>query len=299
MLNLKSLMPLCLLIVVVNLARSQNHSLDIKLDNHQCREIVELPKILNESSGLEVAGLGEFWSFNDSKGKVELYRFNTLGQLMQTLEISNASNTDWEDICQDKEGFIYIGDFGNNDNDRKDLTIYKIHWPGSAGSTQEVKASSIHFSFPEQSDFPPEKDQRFFDVEAMFARGGYLYFLSRDRSKPFVGKTRLYRIPNVPGKYRAEYLEEFSTDENKALGQVTGADISTDERTLAVISKQALWIFRLRDDGPFLAGDYQRMILPDDTRAEGVVFTDPCTIYLTNESKKDKAASLFVVKICR
>jgi sugar lactone lactonase YvrE len=36
------------------------------------------------------------------------------------------TNIDWEDITKDKDGNLYVGDFGNNDNERKDLCIYKI-----------------------------------------------------------------------------------------------------------------------------------------------------------------------------
>jgi hypothetical protein len=38
----------------------------------------------------------------------------------------NAENIDWEEITKDKEGNLYIGDFGNNENKREDLCIYKI-----------------------------------------------------------------------------------------------------------------------------------------------------------------------------
>jgi hypothetical protein len=30
-----------------------------------------------------------------------------------------TANIDWEDITKDKDGNLYVGDFGNNDNERK------------------------------------------------------------------------------------------------------------------------------------------------------------------------------------
>ena len=97
----------------------------LKVGNFQFEQIASLPAILNESSGLENAGSGEFWSHNDKGGNPELYRFDTLGMLEQTLRITNASNVDWEDMTIDDAGNIYIGDFGNNNNERTDLKIYK------------------------------------------------------------------------------------------------------------------------------------------------------------------------------
>lgn len=48
------------------------------------------------------------------------------GNLVRTITIEGVENNDWEDIAKDKNGFTYIGDFGNNDNDRKNLAIYKV-----------------------------------------------------------------------------------------------------------------------------------------------------------------------------
>jgi sugar lactone lactonase YvrE len=33
--------------------------------------------------------------------------------------VENAENNDWEDITKDIHGNIYVGDFGNNDNDSR------------------------------------------------------------------------------------------------------------------------------------------------------------------------------------
>jgi hypothetical protein len=41
------------------------------------------------------------------------------GNNTRTITIEGVENNDWEDITQDKNGFTYIGDFGNNDNIRK------------------------------------------------------------------------------------------------------------------------------------------------------------------------------------
>lgn len=135
-----------------------------------------LPFILTEASGLEVTNRNSFWSHNDSGGNNELYNFDSTSALRKTLAISNSANTDWEDSARDSAGNIFIGDFGNNDNDRKNLKIYKIPNPSSIGGNS-VSAEVIKFIYPDQTAFPPSKPFRNFDVEAMlFFAIHFIYF---------------------------------------------------------------------------------------------------------------------------
>ncbi|WP_369828775.1 hypothetical protein [Flavobacterium sp. 1] len=63
---------------------------------------------------------------------------------------------------------MYIGDFGNNDNTRKDLAIYKIDQSNLQGESANV-AYTISFDYPEQTEFPPKKKDLMFDVEAFLS----------------------------------------------------------------------------------------------------------------------------------
>ena len=271
----------------------------ITLENgFQFSEVTNLPSILAESSGLETASSNEFWSFNDSKGKAALYKFNAQGTLLHTLNISNATNIDWEDMTKDGQGNVYVGDFGNNDNERKDLVIYKIKSTDLKGNQLTVSAEKIAFKFPDQTAFPPPRSNRFYDIEAMFAKDAHLYMLIRDRSKPFVGKTRLYRVPGSPGDYTAEFLEEFMTDTEKKKGQITAADLSEDGTKLAMLAKEAVWLFHLNSGGRILTDNFERMSLKEDLGAEGIVIKDDCTVYITNEAKKERPAALYRLDTC-
>jgi hypothetical protein len=53
-----------------------------------------------------------------------------MDSILKMVQLKNTNdckynNIDWEDT-KDKNGNLYVGDFGNNDNERKDLCIYKI-----------------------------------------------------------------------------------------------------------------------------------------------------------------------------
>jgi len=156
--------------------------------------LAALPNVLTESSGIEITEIGWFWSFNDGGGRPELYAFDRSGNLKSTLKISNATNVDWEDITQDSLGNLFIGDFGNNNNGRTDLKIYKIVAPVFGSPSLEQSAEIIQFNFEDQTGFPPPQIELQFDAEAMFANKSWLYILTKDRSKPFESITKLYRI---------------------------------------------------------------------------------------------------------
>ncbi len=68
-----------------------------------------------ESSGIAASRKypGVFWTHNDSGNAPVLYAINREGKTINAFAVS-ASNRDWEDICIDDEGHLYIGEIGNN-----------------------------------------------------------------------------------------------------------------------------------------------------------------------------------------
>ena len=159
------------------------------------RKMSRLPDVLKESSGLVVAGPNLIWSHEDSGNKNVLYAFDSLGQLRRSITVANAPNNDWEDLAVDEDGNIYIADLGNNNNSRRDLAIYRIPNPENiAGNT--VTATIIHVEYADQAAYPPPATQRNFDVEALVWHNGYLYLFTKDRSSPFTGVTKYYKIPD-------------------------------------------------------------------------------------------------------
>jgi hypothetical protein len=109
----------------------------------------------------------------------------------------------------DAQGFLYIGDIGNNGHNRNQLTIYKFHrnFIGKAN----VETDAIHFYYEDQLQFPPKAAERNFDAEAFLVQRDSLFIFSKDWSKPFTGDSKLYYVPNVPGRHAAKLLRKFNT----------------------------------------------------------------------------------------
>ena len=101
----------------------------VDYENAVILETIVLPKIINETSGLEI--LNEvFITHNDSGGEPSLYFFNQNGQITNSIKLEEESfweiyNNDWEDITAD-ENYIFIADTGNNFGNRDNLNIIKV-----------------------------------------------------------------------------------------------------------------------------------------------------------------------------
>jgi len=186
--------------------------------------IKKLPGMMDEVSGI-IMWDGQFVGHNDSGGLPELYFIDTLtGKLRRTLRIQNAKNVDWEDIAQDNE-YIYIGDFGNNVGNRKDLCIYRIRKdqiPPDGGAA--LNSDIIRFNWEKQTSFEPARHQHNFDCEAMICYHDRLVLFTKNWGDH---QTAIYSLPKKPGEYTAIHHLDFPVD-----GLVTGADYLPGEDRL-------------------------------------------------------------------
>ena len=108
-------------------------------------EKFDLPTILSESSGA-IFFNDKLIIHNDSGNENKLHELDTItAAVTRTVTVTNATNTDWEDIAQDDLS-IYIGDIGNNSGNRTNLKIYKILKSDYQNSTN-VTAEIINFSY--------------------------------------------------------------------------------------------------------------------------------------------------------
>ena len=253
----------------------------------------ELPKEVSETSGVFFHN-GRLWTHNDSGGKPILYGIDTTTfKITQRVTLANAKNKDWEDVCSDGEN-VYIGDFGNNKGNRKDLKIYILPTssiPDSGDATLEV--DSINFSFGDQTEFDKRKVHDF-DCEAMFATDDNLYLFSKGWSS---GTTRLYRLSKKPGKQVAEVVNGFDSQ-----GLITGADYDRENHILVLVGYvKTIWkpfiylIFDFEENGTRLS--HRRFEMPQLTGAqtEGICFFDDGRCYVTSETLKSFTARVFEV----
>lgn len=259
--------------------------------------ITKLPKSITESSGLATYDANHVWTIEDSGNGDELYKIDFDGKIVKKLEVKNAKNHDWEDLTTDSNGNLYIGDFGNNKNKRKDLVIYKLPNP-ELEKGKKIDAEKIEFSYPEQQDFPPKQSERYFDAEAFFHWNSSLYVITRNRSKNFDGKAFIYKIPDTKGTYEAKKVGEvLLCTEPKNRCAVTSATISKDGQRIVILTYTALWIFENFEFDDFSKGELTKIFLGTPTQQESVAFLDHKTVLISDEKYFKNGGLLYSLDI--
>jgi len=256
--------------------------------------LADLPKALKESSGIEnLNNSDNFWMINDSGNSNELFEVSETGKLQQVVTVKNAKNKDWEDLATDGQDKLFIGDFGNNGNKRKDLTIYSVSI--SSINNGEVNAEKTTFHFEDQKKFPPKKKDRNFDVEAFVYMNGYFYLFTKNRSSQFNGTTKLYKIPADIGNHSAQLINEFITCIDSKTCLVTSAAISGDKKELVLLTHDKLFLFTNFKEEDFFNGSVSEINLFHNSQKEAVCFK-ASDIYITDEVTKNSGGNLYRMK---
>lgn len=251
----------------------------------------KFPSKLKEVSGLEVTPNGNIWVIEDSGNKDEIYRVDKDGDIKESLKIDHAKNRDWEDLTVDTKGNLYIGDFGNNKNTREDLVIYKI--PEDEMDKKEPNADKIEFFYPQQKDFPPKKDSLYFDTEGFFHLDDHLYIFTKNRTRPYSGKTLIYRVPDKEGEYEAEFLGSLFLCGDQDHCSVTSADISPDGKTIALLSYGFAFLLTDFSTPDFTKSSIKIIDLQTDTQIESICFYDDNTLLIADEENNRGGRKLY------
>lgn len=258
----------------------------------QLTYLCSLPDELEENSGIITLEPEKVWLIEDNGNKDHIYEVNTAGDQLREFEVTNAKNEDWEDLTKDEAGNLYIGDFGNNENIRKDFVIYKIPSP-LVEKGDKIKAEEIRFTYPEQKKFPPKPANRKYDTEAFFYLDSLLYIITKDRSNPFSGEALIYTVPAIKGDYSARLVGSFSTCKDFSTCQITSAAISPDGKTIVLLGYGSLWIVRDFDLPDFSKGKVEFIDLGVRTQLEAICFKDNNTVYLSDEENHVTGRNLY------
>lgn len=174
----------------------------LKLKQYQ---IAVLSDSLKESSGLTHID-ERLFSFNDSGNTSEIFEIIPGSSFIENTFQTGLRNLDWEAITNDGDNF-YIGEFGNNLGNRKDLKVYQIPFRNDSLRIDSIK--TIPFFYPEQTDFTPRNINNNFDAEAMIFLDGSLHIFTKE----WITNTVSHYIidKNLIEKQPARKLESFET----------------------------------------------------------------------------------------
>lgn len=266
-------------------------------DSSVITELYALPKQLKEVSGIVYSNSTQLaWVLEDSGNANKIYGLNKNGKIEKSIIIAQTENIDWEDITKDNNENLYIGDFGNNDNTRKDLAIYKID-KNSLNNSSVIPSYKITFAYPEQTEFPPKKTKLFYDVEAFVEYKNSFYLFTKNRSKDFDGTTFLYKVPNQAGFHHAQLLGQFKAEGDYQNAAITGASISPDEKKVILLSHSQVWIFENFSSDNFFSGKVKRVGLDHFSQKEAIGFKDNSTLLIADEKTKKTGGKVYLLDL--
>jgi hypothetical protein len=249
---------------------------------------------IHESSGLAASACQSdvLWTHNDAGDDALIYAINTSGRHLGTWKVERAENIDWEDIAifKDRAGkcFLIIGDIGNNEEDRSELTIYKVPEPPVASVDSEsnrnipvptAPAESMKFSYSDGTN----------NAETMMVRpvSGDIYILTKRESGP----SRVHKLSPAYGtaKTVTQKIGEISVPA-VPIGFLTGGSISPDGRRIALCDYQQGYELRLPADAADFDSIWGQTPVVIDLgkrkQGEGVTYSaDGNTIYASSEGK--------------
>ena len=246
---------------------------------------------LSEASGLAVSRStpGRLWSHNDS-GKPVIFALDAKGNVSGQVEIAGARVQDWEAMSSAPcagGSCLYIGDIGDNDAKRNEITIYRV--PEPAGNASSAKADAvIRASYPDGAH----------DAEALLAApDGALYIVTKGET----GHIALYRVPrNARDGATLESVGVLSKGTAGQPERITDGAISADGEWVVLRTRTSLTFYRAAE---FLKGNFKETRRIDvrslgEPQGEAVAFGAGNTIYVAGEGGGKKQPGTLAVMSC-
>lgn len=252
-----------------------------------------LPKKLKEVSGITLSkDKKTIWVIEDRGNKNAIYGLNDKGEMVAKVPVENAENTDWEDIISDVQGNIYIGDFGNNDNNRQDLAILKTDLKDAAQATTKV-IQTTKFHYEGQTDFPPKKSNLLYDCESFVEMDGNFYLFTKNRSKGFDGTFLVFKVPNKEGDFEAKLIGRLKLQGGYNDAAITSATINRTKDKIVLLTHKNVHVLTGFTPDSFNTANIEKIPLNHNSQKEAVVFLDDKTLMIADEKAKQEGGNVY------
>lgn len=260
----------------------------------------DLTTVLEESSALLYSGSNTVWTLNDSGNQPSIYLVDTAtGLPVKEVRITNVGNDDWEALAEDAD-HIYIGDFGNNDGNRRNLRILIVNKSAiGPGLVSSVTASQIRFSYPDQTSFNSSNTHNF-DCEAFVCYNDTLHLFTKNWGNY---QTKHYTLPTLAGTYVATLVNSYNvnclvTDATVIVntdGKPQLALLGYDQRDLST----SLWLFWDMDHlgRPFSMNRWlvRMPSMLGIGQVEGICFKNPHSLFISSEKRNPLPPRLYSI----
>lgn len=177
---------------------------------------------------------GIYWTLNDSGNSAQIYAFDEQGRSRGTFRVDDAENDDWESMQLGPApggGFaLYIGDTGDNDRKRRELTIYRI--PEPEPSTPENRPSTRQTAKAEAFSFRYPGGPRDTETMLVHPKTGEILTVSKEPD----GRSVVFRMPQPLDGKKTVQMEQVGNLDLRGLG-TRGESLVTDGSVAADASR--------------------------------------------------------------
>ena len=247
----------------------------------QCRPLGAVVKMneLAEASGIAASRRtpGTLWAINDS-GDPVVYALDAKGAVTGRVRVTGAQVEDWEAIAAGpcKSGScLYVGDIGDNNGTRKQITIYRVPEP-AVGDDMTATADVFHATYP---DGPQDAES------LVITSDGSLYIVTKGEK----GGVALYRFPRDPKTGPAKPLQRLAKprDPGKSPNseRVTDATASPDGEWIVLRTSRAVTFHHTKElmGGNWRPAHVVDLADLDEPQGEGVTLTTDGTLVVVGE----------------
>ena len=261
----------------------------------QCQFAAPLVRIaeLPEASGIAISrrSPGRLWAHNDS-GEPALVALDTQGSVSARIRLTGITVDDWEAVAVGAcpEGScVYIADIGDNEANRKHITIHRVAEP-FAGNSVPID-ETFHATYPDGAH----------DAETLLvAPDGRLFIVTKGET----GAVGLYRFPQELRAGTTHQLERVGKPRESGKvsdnERITDGAVSVDGMWVVLRTRQGLAFHRAAD---LLAGNWREAGRVDvkgagEPQGEGVAIAADGTVYLAGEGGGKSQPGTFARLAC-
>lgn len=246
--------------------------------------------LLGELSGMARSNShpGLIWTINDGGNDAEIIAIDKTAKTIARIRIDGVQNIDWEDITSyqlDGRNFLAIADTGDNGGLRTELFIHIIEEPEALDISSVKPKRSLRFIWKggardNESIFASSDSQSFYLISKKRVPAE-LYRLpinAKDGSSPTL-LTRLQGIAQPDAK-----TMKTKDDLGRYRSQITGADLSPDGQTVAVLNYQKVYFYKLPERPVSGIAPITSINLPWLPQAEAIIFSlDGNSLFIGSE----------------
>jgi hypothetical protein len=204
---------------------------------------------VSESSGIVASrrNPGLLWTHNDSGDGPFLYASDEQGKRRGVWRVSGAEADDWEDIAagpgpQPGTPYLYVGDIGDNEEARRQITVYRLPEPevtpsgtdsGRKSPPVTETADAINLQYPDGRH----------DAEALLVHPvtGDIYVIT----KTLEAAPGVYKLAAPYSTSTVNRLKLLGTIQGVPTGLVTGGDVTPDGKGVVLCDYFAAYELRL------------------------------------------------------